>query len=211
MEKINDGWLQTYFNNRQGIMTYNPALLSLNKSALFTQMPTLKVILLCGEVSPEHRFRLCDNRIHHKENDHEVEDIGVSVHGGYQDFNIKNYCTGNLNPYDWSFYLRKATLTTEDEWDYSIVCNAQAFTLSKLKKIVAQTRKEVYMLCTKVTIRELYRLFQNYNVRPVDWSNKVSFIENILANEFFGKLELVISTTTKEPNFITSFLKDCNT
>lgn len=182
------------------------------KSELFRAVQAdNKIILLCGEIKASTRLTLCNSNILRwyelSEDDgiEDIEDVKVSVHGGFSDLDIEDF-EDYMEPWNFSFYQRKANLTLQDDWHFSLVCNAHTFSLNKLKRIIHQTDERVFLHCTRESLKDLYHSLKGFHVLPIDWANKTSFTEDLLANEFFGKLELSMSSRPKSENDISNFL-----
>ena len=174
----------------------------MTKRDLFCLIDNVDIIILCGDVSPRTRLSVCGDYILTHETNLDPDEIIVSAHGDYGTESVKSICDNFLEPFDYKFYKRREALTDGDTALYSVVCNAQAFSYQKLKRIVALTQKVCFFLCSTPSLKELYKEFSLYRTMPVDWRNKDSFTENMLLNEFFGKLELTMKVEQKNEDYL---------
>lgn len=204
------------------------------KTQLFSEVKN-SIVILCGEVTPETRIRLCATRIvqaarnvkaKNKAKPATVGDlamddaetpfndipakpdysnISVNIYGSYKDCNVMTvWEKAGLD-------CKAAQFKVTDEVpvalsDYSIICNAQGFAIDKIKKIITSTNRQTFVLCSKQSIRPLYKHLKIAKPLPIQWEMKESFLSDLLANEFNGKMELVIASDQRSDDCITNFL-----
>lgn len=173
------------------------------KSELFSLIKDKKIILLCGNLLAETRFKLAALNI-------EAQGAGsVSIHHTYKDIEdmddlVNDYFVG----IEHIQYSRRAVLDPGASWEYSIVCNAHTFPIQNLKKIIQATRKTCFINCTSGTIRDLYHSLKAVgSILPVDWSNKDSFKNDLLKFQFNGELALNMQLVPKNKHFLEEYVK----